>query len=755
MTLSPVVEMSFQQMLEEARDDIGSESGSLESLPGSPTEPGNNLLDKAARAAAFGAASALYGLMKMFPTGATQATWVDKLRDMAADVRNRVAAANEHLRNKEIMRLMHLLEHDPDKGLKFALPFGGGGHRGVAPPSNRLFERRIEFNLGGLGRGRPTDFWNLDYKTQEQLRTKYRQLANREMQLGRHRRAAYIFSELLGDLESAAMALAGGHHYREAALIYRDRLNRKLDAAKCLENGGLLSEAIEQYEELKQYEKVGDLHTKLSDLDKAGDAYRRAAGRARLDDDFLTAARIWEDKLADPSQAAAELRAGWPNSVQAIECVRQLFELYGREGEHAAAHRQVHEIGRECSKSKQYVRSAQVLSEIAAGKYPDTGVREAAFTATQQVVSARLRTAYQAEARLLVDSLSKLAPQDRLLDRDCRRFVHDVPQPRPVVLPSRKSLRKVRTIKLSLPGAWRAAAVVGDVMVAAGVHEHRVVLRRCNFHGHRDGFRMPWSNVPARTDATFLLAAEATSPQMLGIYMIGDAPLAMTSAFPPTDDFPTPIVAGALPGTERTVGIARGPRGTCFSIEDRGSGVVQITNEEGDFIRTANFSLDPDLDWGEVRIPLAMHARRGYLYIAVGKYLLAMGHTAGNSATDSKRIEFLGSVCHLAGSAEHTRARIIVGLEEGACIVWDPSREHKMVSFATDMAAPRVGINRGGYVIAAAGRSVEVFDSKEDKLTFVGGDNELPAEPITVLTGTRTDQFAIMCENGDVIVFEV
>jgi hypothetical protein len=71
------------------------------------------------------------------------------------------------------------------------------------------------------------------------------------------------------------------------------------------------------------------------------------------------------------------------------------------------------------------------------------------------------------------------------------------------------------------------------------------------------------------------------------------------------------------------------------------------------------------------------------------------------------------------------------------------------------MAAPLVGINRGGFVIAASGRSVEVFDSKEEKLTFVGGDNELPAGPIAVLTATRTDQFAIMCENGDVIVFEV
>jgi tetratricopeptide (TPR) repeat protein len=755
ITLAPIVEMSFEQMLEDARGDIGSEGGALETLPEIPREPGNNVLDQAARAIAFGAAGMLYGLLKMFPTGALQATWVDKLRDMAAGAMQRISAAQEHLRNKEINRLLHMLEHDPDKGLKFALPFGGGAHRGVAPPSNRLLERNIDFNLGRMGRGRPADYWNLDFETQQKLRARYRELANREMQLGRQRRAAYIFAELLNDLESAAMALSNGHHYREAALIYRDRLHRPLDAAKCLENGGLLSEAIEQYEELKMHEKVGDLHAKLGNADSAGDAYRKAAGRARADSDFLTAARLWDDKLADPAQAAKELRAGWPNSVQAIECVRQLFELFGREGEHAAAHRQVNEIACECPKSKQYVRSAQVLSEVAAGKYPDVGVREAAVTATQQVVAGRLRSAYRAEALLLVDSLSKLAPQDRLLDRDCRRFVSSLPVARAMPAASRGGLRKARTIKLGLSGVWRSAAVVGDVIVAAGVHEHRVILGRCNLLDLRDGFRIPWPDVPARTDATIVLAAEPSSARMLGIYMIGDAPLPMTAALPRTDDFPVRILAGAFPGTERTVGVTRGPRGTCFSIEDRDSAVVQITNEQGDFVRTASFSLDPNVDWGEVQIPLAMHARRENLYVAIGRYLLLIHHSAGPNPTGLSRIEFSSNICHLAGSAEHTRARLVAGLEEGAYIVWDPSRQHKMIPFATDMAAPLVGINRGGFVIAASGQSVEVFDSKEEKLTFVGGDNELPAAPIAVLTATRTDQFAIMCENGDVIVFEV
>jgi hypothetical protein len=61
--------------------------------------------------------------------------------------------------------------------------------------------------------------------------------------------------------------------------------------------------------------------------------------------------------------------------------------------------------------------------------------------------------------------------------------------------------------------------------------------------------------------------------------------------------------------------------------------------------------------------------------------------------------------------------------------------------------APHVGINRGEYVIAAAGKGVEVYDSKAGALTFVAGCRDLPAPPLSVLTGSRNDQFAILCRN--------
>ena len=71
-----------------------------------------------------------------------------------------------------------------------------------------------------MGGGGPVDFWMMSPEYSQRLATIYRELANREISLGRHRRAAYILAELLGDLSAAAATLADGGHFREAAVLY-------------------------------------------------------------------------------------------------------------------------------------------------------------------------------------------------------------------------------------------------------------------------------------------------------------------------------------------------------------------------------------------------------------------------------------------------------------------------------------------------------------------------------------------------------
>src|SRR5262249_48218382 len=152
-----------------------------------------------------------------------------------------------------------------------------------------------DFNFFNLGGGGPVDYWDIGDQYRARLQAKYRELANREIALGRHRRAAYIFAELLGDLRAAAATLADGRLYRGAAALYDQRLKDSLAAARCLEQGGLLSEAIVFYQGMGHHEKVAELYEKLQQPDFAAQAYRRAVG-AKLDcADYLAAAQILEN----------------------------------------------------------------------------------------------------------------------------------------------------------------------------------------------------------------------------------------------------------------------------------------------------------------------------------------------------------------------------------------------------------------------------------------------------------------------------
>jgi hypothetical protein len=241
--------------------------------------------------------------------------WLQQIRGWSADKLAALRGALADARAREMARLLKLLESDPDEGLRFALPLAGGAaSRGVAPPSWRLGKRSTEFNLKSISSSGPADAWEAPWEVHQRLLERYRALANRELALGRYRRAAYIFGKLLDDVHAAANALKQGKFYREAAVLYRDRLNDARSAAQCLEDGGLVAEAIPLYESLGNFEKVGDLHRRLEQETEAQAAYRRAVHEATIRGDQLGAARLLETKLCAPDEALRLLVDAWPDA---------------------------------------------------------------------------------------------------------------------------------------------------------------------------------------------------------------------------------------------------------------------------------------------------------------------------------------------------------------------------------------------------------------------------------------------------------
>ena len=191
--------------------------------------------------------------------------------------------------------------------------------------------------LGGGGAGDP---WALPSDLYSQLRAKYMELAGARkcswaatavppMSTGRKR---------LGDFNSAAAgALVAGKHWRRRRVLYRDRLNRLDAAAGCLEKGGLWAEAIELYEQMANFEKMGDLvHPNRS----AGRGPKGMAAGGRKTPgagDSIGAAEMLETSLQDPNEALEVLAAAWPAFSQAGRCLAAEFALLGRLGRHEAA----------------------------------------------------------------------------------------------------------------------------------------------------------------------------------------------------------------------------------------------------------------------------------------------------------------------------------------------------------------------------------------------------------------------------------
>ncbi len=324
VSVEPEQSLSADEVLSSGREDIGTIDPVTSGLPRLPSRRSRK------RALGRGQSDSKAG-----------ASWLTRIWRRLTGIRPRKRAAEKdlapgRLRDKEIDRLMRLLDADPDEGLRYALPLAGSSgrrgetaHRGTAAPSSRLPRRDVNFNWKLFSGTGPADPWTVSNQRYQGLRRRYRDLANREMSLGRHWRAAYIFAHLLDDLTSAASALSEGGHFREAAVVYRDRLQRPLDAARCFEQGGLVTAAIDIYRECGRFETIGDLHQKLGNIEQASAAYNQAIEKHVSNRDFVEAACLAETKMNDSQRAIELLAAGWPDSPQALRCLGKTFRILG------------------------------------------------------------------------------------------------------------------------------------------------------------------------------------------------------------------------------------------------------------------------------------------------------------------------------------------------------------------------------------------------------------------------------------------
>ena len=682
---------SFEQVMRQGQADIGSKEDQRSQLPRSEREPPKYTLGEMLFAPLRPFASLAHWFMKQIPErpGGSELLlrfelWLERLTQMTPQILRE--------REREIHRLLEKLKRDPDEGLKYALPMSGLPGRGVAPPGSRLTKRDVDFRLGPGGSG-PVDTWMLDYDLQQQLLAQYRDSAEREVRLGRFRRAAYIHAELLGDFPAAAAVLERGKHYHEAAALFRDKLSRPDDAARCLERGGLLHDAIEVYRDLNQHVKVGELYLQLDQTEDAQAAFQLAVTERLEHDDRLGAATLLEKRLADTDSALRVLEQGWPDSPQAVNCLERYFALTGQLGEHERAQGKIDDLRHDVLQAGRQDDLIAALAHLAT-EYPDANLRNHAADSTRLLASRRLEQSYSVP-RVVMQSLSRLAPEDRLLERDCRRFKRHASQ----AITSRATPRRagdisaranaVQTKSIPLPSGyyWLCAESIGDHFYLVGHDDQeRVILIRRNWNGDRQ------SNAFATWNGRGCLIRDI--PTVLGIgteiriARLGAQPLPPRT-LPPTDDFQrrisveTPGWAGEDLLGLGCVGIhswavSKDLLVTQYSREGVPLTSVQLDVDElsavsGLDATTGLAAFSTSLEDEEQSIlmpgfdpPIPIHVRHESVSIGLGQTFFRV-----NGADRACQSLMLPSrITGLTGSRPHTRERILITHELGAFLLF-------------------------------------------------------------------------------------
>jgi hypothetical protein len=650
----------------------------------------------------------------------------------------------EAKRLKELERLVNMLQSNPDEALRYAIPFGGDAHRGRAPAGGELQQRSTDFDLRSLQKSQAADFWNIPPDVQAQLTAHYRRLALRELQLGRHRRAAYIYAQLLGDLTNAVNALKQGRFFREAAVIYRDRLNQPLEAARCLAEGGLWREAAEAYEKQSAYEAAGDLWQKLEETEQARSAYRQAIDVRNQHGDILSVARLLHEKLDERDEALAQLDAAWPQAKQNVLCLREGLRLRSEWGRHDEVGDRIGQLVAQELPEEAAIGAAEVLAETAQA-YPVAEIRTSATDATRVLTAHHLDAAVPANRERFMTALKSLARQDRLLERDCRRYLErpaaatDKPKAQSR---ARGEIRLMARTQTAIQ--WVSAVTAEDAWYAVGVRNEVFVVARQRWS---DGTgvieQMAFSQARHRDLIQFV------GPQSRALRIDICAPATWKEpreVLCASADFPRAIEIRLRDlRSERLAGIARSlSNGMTWTLVEEGDEMV-LNGVNADYAILSHRVL-PAAQWGWLN---PMHAREEGVYIVAGKELIA--YASGNPKPPFETIELPTVGTSIAGSGPFTRLRIAVGLEQGSVTIWWEAGKARLLRCAEDLVHTVVGFTRSGRLVVAAENGCEVYSTSDGKLKFLGATDIPNGTPVAVTSTCDADGFALFLSDGRIL----
>jgi hypothetical protein len=166
------------------------------------------------------------------------------------------------------------------------------------------------------------DVWN-------ELAREYRRLAEEATRRGDYRRAAYLYGVLLRDLRAAANVLLAGGLFRDAAVLYRDRLNDPAAAAAAFDRAGDYDEAVRLYDRAGRYEAAAELLRRLGEEDRAVAYFTRAADALAGKGRWAAAGDVLRTRAGRTDLAAVYYTQGWDDrGTEAVACGERLLDEF-------------------------------------------------------------------------------------------------------------------------------------------------------------------------------------------------------------------------------------------------------------------------------------------------------------------------------------------------------------------------------------------------------------------------------------------
>ncbi len=656
--------------------------------------------------------------------------------------------------NRPVDRLLQLLDDDPDEGLRYAVALDGTPARGSAPAENRLIRRVVDFNLQRLLGVGPAGTWEVSQSRYELLRTKYRELAQRELSLKRYRRAAYVFAHLLGDKQTAAKVLMAGRHFREAAVLYRDCLHLPQSAAECLEQGQFWSEAIEVYRELQACEKVGDLCRTIGREAEAVEAYREAVKKSLQNDDYLQAARLTEQKLHATDESLRLLAAGWPQSKQAISCLEQMFVVLGAHQRHDEARKLIDMTDPTLLLELQARRVVDLLAKIASD-YPDAEVKQQAADRVRVSAGSLLpQFTYQQRDELL-GAVRRLVPGDRLLGRDCHRYQSLRRCGGVTAQRSEKATRSRAALQLvwsfNLPGEvdWIAAASSQLGAFAAGYSEQSLTVAHLPFSpsiAERTVMSVPVA--PNLAGAPIILCPDPMERSQLLIHVLGAGREMLIADQLASDDLPLIRPLGNEDMlTAATCGLARSPDGLTW-VFDRDPEELQLRcySQDGNLVGVHHV---PFFDRAAHRVSagqlIPVTATGGFLYVAVGACVVCI-----QRGVRTEVIELPSPVVQFILPPGAYPDHMLVQCQHELIALWHSSRGIRQEQFSDSTEFSIGGCAGDGTVVLSDGRRYELYVRSAEQYQLKASSTRRYERLLAILPTRQPGQIITLCRAGEV-----